>query len=526
MSPVVRHRPRSLWLVTLLAGASFAAGCVTELADADSETSDTTTETGEQWEPIPARGNIALTEVVVNQAVDVPIAVDGVWVGPEDRNTYVVSNRDTLLRGFWEIPEDWQPREITAVLEIDYPDGTSDTFSDTKLIDAPSFPGNLDRGFVFPLLAAQFPPGVAYHMSLWEAGPGAEDLPESTTVIESPIGGPQLVGAQPEPLELKVVMIPVVYDDGMGCQTDTSVDIDAEQEMNFINYLHEQYPIQELVWEFRRGEPIVVDGALSSLAELWEPLQAARTADNADPNYYYYAIVDVCDGGVDGAAGIAPGLASDSKTAGFERVSSGVWLGGAVYSYHTMVHELGHNHGRAHVFCAGGEAAGTDPSYPHDNGVIGGWGFGIRNFNLHSPTATYDIMTYCDPSWVSDWGWSKVFLRIRTLTSWDYEGAPAGDEPQGEVLVGLLFEDGTERWWTTPGAREPEHFGSGESIRFDYGDAAIESPTNVQTLDDGTTMITTMVPRPFVKFEAVSRIDHGLARAIDPDVGQRVHARP
>jgi hypothetical protein len=467
------------------------------------------------WEPIPARGDIALTDVVVNQGVDVAIASDGVWVGPADRNTFVVASRDTLLRGFWEIPDDWLPREITAKLDLRYPDGTETSLTDTKMIMGPSFAGDLERGFIFQLLADQFPPGLEYHMTLWEAAPGAEDQRESTSITESPIGGLQLIGAQSEPVQLKVVVMPVVYDDGEGCSTDTSTQVTAEQEQRFINYLHEQYPVQEIIWEFRRDTPIQWNTKFNSIAELWGPLQEQRAADNAAPNVYYYALVDACSGGVDGAAGIAPGLATDTKAAAFERVSSGLWINdGDEYSYHVMVHELGHNHGRAHVFCAGGDAAGTDPSYPYDDGIIGVWGFGIRLFQLHSPTATRDIMTYCAPNWVSDWGWSKAFNRVRTLTAWDYE-APGEPEPPSEVLIGLLFKNGSERWWTTPGAREAEHFSSGELIQFDYGDAVIASPTNVQILDDGTTMITTMVPRPNVDFAGATRIAANQVRAIE-----------
>jgi hypothetical protein len=142
------------------------------------------------------------------------------------------------------------------------------------------------------------------------------------------------------------------------------------------------------------------------------------------------------------------------------------------------------------------------------------WGFGIRLFQLHSPTATRDIMTYCAPNWVSDWGWSKAFNRIRTLTSWDYE-APGEPEPPSEVMIGLLFKDGTERWWRTPGGREAEHFSSGEVIQFNYDDAVIASPTNVQILDDGTTMITTMVPRPNASFKGATRMAAGQIRSID-----------
>jgi hypothetical protein len=181
-----------------------------------------------------------------------------------------------------------------------------------------------------------------------------------------------------------------------------------------------------------------------------------------------------------------------------------------------MVHELGHNHGRAHIFCANGDAAGTDPSYPYTDGVIGVWGFGIRLFKLHSPTASWEFMTYCSPTWVSDWGWSKAYNRIRTLTSWDYEGpTPDDGATADEVLIGLLFKDGTEEWSTTRGAREPEFFSSGEAVSFDFGGGeVVDSPTNVQILDDGTTMITTMVPHHQTSFEHASRIDAGNPRPI------------
>jgi hypothetical protein len=502
--------------------AVAAVGCGDDVTvDTSMDTAETSGDgdgdgDGDEWEPIPARGDIALTHVVVNQGVDVAIAVDGVWVGPAERNTFVVGGRDTLLRGFWTIPDDWVPREITAVLELKYPDGTETSLTDTKLIEGPSFAGDLSRGFIFQLQAVQFPPGLEYHMTLWEAAPGAEEQRESTT-IESPIGGLQLIGAQPEPAELKLVIMPVAYNDGDGCITNTATEITPEQEQRFVDYMHEQYPVQSVSLEFRRDTPIQWNEPLNSLSQLWAPLQDQRAAENAAPNVYFYALVNACVGGIDGAGGIAAGLPPDTKAAAFERTASGLWITDSDFGYETIVHEVGHLHGRAHVFCAGGDAAGVDPSYPYDDGVIGVWGFGIRLFQLHSPTATRDFMTYCMPTWVSDWGWSKAFNRVRTLTAWDYEGGSGGDpEPKDEVLIGLLFENGTEQWWTTQGAREPEHFSSGEVIEFTYEDAVIPSPTNVRVLDDGTTMITTMVPRPNVEFEAATRVSTpGQVRAIE-----------
>jgi hypothetical protein len=465
-----------------------------------------------EWEPVPARGDINLKSVVVNQGVDVAIANEGVWVGPGERNTYVVSNRDTLLRGFWEIPESWVPRKIRAQLELRFPDGTNQILIDTKTIAGPSFPGDLDRSFLFPLLAEQFPPGVQYHLTLWEGEPGFEHLPPSTTVIESPIGGLAEIGIQPEPAELKVILVPVRYNTG-SCNTNTA-EITEDQEQRFLDYIHEQNPVREVIWEFRRDSPIEWNTTLTSLAQLWQPLQQMRTDDAAPPNAYYYALVDACTSGIDGAGGIAPGLPPPTKDAAFQRVSSGLWLKGNSYSYHTMVHELGHNQGRAHIFCAGGGAAGVDPSYPYDNGIIGVWGFGIRLFRFHSPTGTFDYMSYCSPSWVSDWTWTKTFNTIRTLTSWDYEGATSEPATSGEVLIGLLMNDGSEQWWTAPGGRELEYFSGVQTIAFEYGDQIIEQPAAIDLLEDGSKMITAPVPRPRAAIEGAIRYVDGKAHPI------------
>jgi hypothetical protein len=92
--------------------------------------------------------------------------------------------------------------------------------------------------------------------------------------------------------------------------------------------------------------------------------------------------------------------------------------------------------------------------------LLGTWGFGVLSFNLYSPDNHYDYMSYCGPSWVSRWSWTKTFIRARTLTSWDYEDAgaggfdlalgPAGYEEQ-QLLIGSIGDD-NEFWWTTHGS--------------------------------------------------------------------------
>ena len=91
----------------------------------------------------------------------------------------------------------------------------------------------------------------------------------------------------------------------------------------------------------------------------------------------------------------------------------------------TFAHELGHNLSLFHAECTGNEG-GPDPSYPYEGGGIGVWGWDPRDGgSLVDPTSTVrDFMTYCDPTWVSDYYFTNA-LRYRlqdTLEVWE---APA-----------------------------------------------------------------------------------------------------
>ena len=63
-----------------------------------------------------------------------------------------------------------------------------------------------------------------------------------------------------------------------------------------------------------------------------------------------------------------------------------------------VAHELGHNLRLVHAPCGGAE--GPDPSFPQRDGSIGAWGFDFLN-NVLVPPGDPDLMTYCDPRWIS-----------------------------------------------------------------------------------------------------------------------------
>jgi hypothetical protein len=383
------------------------------------------------------------------------IGQNGEWVGAEGRNAYMIRDRDTLIRLQHTVDENWIPREIQGVLHIRDAEGNELAPRVRQfLVEGPSDPKVLTSEFYFSVLAEEAQPGVSYWVELLEVDDSVDvsGLSEGITVTPP---GYELIGYETTPLEMKVMLVPIEY---------TYIDpptivVPTEADLQLVHDdLLQTNPLQTVTLEVH--EPYVYTSHITNLGALLSPMRSLRANDGADPNVYYHAIVDVNGPAVNMVAGIAS-LTGDSQSDGLDRVAATVWFkqaedippGG---SSGTIVHEVGHNQGLSHVYCpqAATEAAGPDPNYPHEGGKIGVYGFGIRNFRLYTPTAAHDYMTYCGNAWVSDWTWNKTYARIKTLTSWDYEGAAPGTGGTTSrhlvaartqpLLVGTLFPDGSE----------------------------------------------------------------------------------
>ena len=513
------HRVASLALfltVIPLVGACSNDEIVADAGETEGETEDL---------PAPLAGpavGISITESEANQGTAVLLTEGDVFVGPGDRNAYLVSDRDTLIR-FQHVIDDpttWIPRELGGVLHIYPPDGEEVVRERRLFVEGNSDPRDLGTNFYFSLLADEAKTGTKFWLELREVESELDLSGFGEGVNTAPVE-PEFVGFEAATQVMKVMFVPVDY---TWIDPPRLVVPTAEDIALFHDDLLQQNPAQTIEITIRE-EPLIWDQQLTDLGDLLGPTRALKEADGAPANVYYHSLVENGGPSVNMVAGIAL-LTDDTVEDGDRRVAATVFhkqvneadeegeedvVFPPTSSSRTIVHEIGHNQGLSHVYCPGGDAAGPDPEYPYADGKIGVYGFGIRNYHMFTPSAAHDYMTYCGNSWVSDWTWNKTYERIRTLTAWDEESpAPPAEQP---ILVGMLFGDGHESWWVYD-APLPASRSGGQTLEYwRDGELLASERAHVELLSDGRTqMLTVPLTEARLEVDAIVRVDHQARR--------------
>jgi hypothetical protein len=395
-------------------------------------------------EPPLARG-LKLRELALYQTVKVALYQNGTWT----TNTAVpiVAGKKALVRAFVDTLPGYGKHPVRAVLTLQGAQGTM-AQQDERTIAAASTDADAASTFSFEIDPAKIAPDTQLSLSLQEtdcsaAGGMASDARLPTT-------GTRALGAQAIG-KLKVVVLPIEVG-GRLPKTD-------EAELAKIRaMLLAYYPVPAVELTVRATPVKLTTTVAGTDSRSWtntlDTVLRERNADRPPSDVYYFGLMQpaaslqaYCGRGC--ILGIAPQTT---------RVSPGSQVGlGASFadeqSYETIVHELGHAHGRGHAPCVkAGSIDGVDGSFPEKTGGIGDWGWDNRSNKLISPTTHKDVMGYCSPNWISAYTYAALAARSKAVNTLAFVHAPLTPTTWRNVL---LYDDGSARWGSANQATMP-----------------------------------------------------------------------
>ncbi|HVH41198.1 MAG TPA: M66 family metalloprotease [Labilithrix sp.] len=365
--------------------------------------------------PAPLVSGITVTDVAMFQAVRVPVVDDGALVKTSARKAPVVAKRPGMLRIYVKPDAGWKPGMVTAELRLVAGDKKFPIIRDTKAVTGASKEEDPKSTFNLEVPGDSLPEGVTFQVALTAPDGDATASTGTDATARYPRGGGfESLGAEVSG-KLRVVLVPVQYDgDGSG----RTPAVGAAQLEAYKKNMMRFFPASDV--ELTAHAPLAFDSQISSngngFSSVLRAVTQLRQQDNVEKDVYYYGLLSpkasmaaYCGGGcVTGLSSIV----DDPGSAGM-RASVGIGFGDTV-SANTMVHEIGHAHGRLHAPCGG--PAGPDPKFPYSGGSIGVWGYDIFAKTLIAPTTGKDIMGYCRNEWISDYTYNALFKRISAIS--------------------------------------------------------------------------------------------------------------
>jgi hypothetical protein len=357
---------------------------------------------------------LSISKISLFQAVEIPLMVNGEAV--VTRKAKIVQNKDALLRIHVVTQSDWAPRAVQAVVDLTSSAGAI-AADDTKTIQSDSVDGDLASTFNVHIAGQYLTADAVYRASLVEiAGAGGQpsDAGDSSKA-RWPEGDMAPLEAKGLGGGLQIVIVPVPYNaDGSGRMPV----LDDAQIALYRQYFALYYPIPDGDISIVVGDPLSWDYTVYPDGTDWDSL-LINVADLKDTRhgtykqYYFGAIAPAvsrdaycpsspCVTGL----GFIPTTHGTSAYASSIMASVGVAWGGTSAA-DTMIHEVGHNHGREHAPCD--TSSGLDTNFPYAGGLIGVWGYNPGQDTLMSPETYGDFMGYCKTDWVSDYTYNALF---------------------------------------------------------------------------------------------------------------------
>jgi hypothetical protein len=364
--------------------------------------------------PLYAR-DLAITRVVVFQAVAVPVWTNGAPVPAATRNAPLVAGREAAVRIHVAAQQGWTPVSVTAHAEVVHGQGLVESATDTRVPEPPSSDDNPASLFTVMLPATAWQEDSTLRVWLTSEG-GSEVAAGTAHPAHVPLVEDRLVlGVRPT-WPVRIHLVPVMY---LADISQRLPDTSPEQLQRMREAFAAFYPLAETILTV--GEPLRWSRALNLLGNvnfnaLNDALYDRRVADAPAPDVYYYGLIspaDTLDLYCGGSCVTGQSYAVDDPADATIRLGAGMGFG-TYDSVLTMVHEVGHMFGRYHSPC---DVSDADPGFPYPNGGIGVWGFDRRDQHFISPNLGTDFMGYCDGYWVSDHTFGALHQRMEALAA-------------------------------------------------------------------------------------------------------------
>jgi len=196
---------------------------------------------------------------------------------------------------------------------------------------------------------------------------------------------------------LNIMVVPIEYRNPKDGHT-----YPAPQKDTISDWIQRTYPVSaiNLTWHPR----MVFDKDLSedsNFRALLNRITELKTSEHAPESTVYYGLIPNSDGSKSWFSGGVAGV-------GWINARAAIGLEYWGQTSKIAAHEIGHNLGMGHTPC---NVSGSELSYPYPNGSIGQYGLDVLDGRLYPPT-TADVMSYCDPKWISDYTYNKLFTAL------------------------------------------------------------------------------------------------------------------
>jgi hypothetical protein len=341
--------------------------------------------------------------------LDVPVAYVTQSTQRHDMGVPLIAGREGLLRVFvtGSVANFFRP-SVRAVFTLD----GVETHSMVLGLERVGLPLALDEGdlrysFDGVVPATILVPGVSMHV---EVDPDGVIPSSEGSVLRVPASGGMALDVRPvRPFRLRIVPVHHTRDSEM----------DQALAQGVTRMAADVFPFGEFDLDVR--EPYVTEADLGTEQGWFDLIYeiALLREDDGSDRYYYGGFQRLLSSSIRGLGyiGYPVSIGTEEEPA-------------------TIAHEIGHNLGLPHAPCGGPE--GADSRYPYANGSIGQFGYDRSGGRVFDPAEYVDLMSYCDPVWISDYNYRRV-IEYRDSSEYDaaFEepGTGAVRSADGPVLL-------------------------------------------------------------------------------------------